>query len=145
MSSAEYLIEFSNCQQTLPIPEARWRHLLELVLDSAHLQRAEISVAIVDDRQMHQLNRRHLDHDYPTDVLSFILENDEGSLVGEIIVSADTAVERASEFGWNADDELTMYVLHGALHLIGYDDKDPADRAIMREREAYFLERLGMS
>ena len=105
----------------------------------------EISIAIVDDPTIHDLNSRWLEHDEPTDVLSFVLEESEGYREGEIIVSADTALARAAEFGWIAASELLLYVVHGALHLAGYDDKQPADRERMRERERFYLSQLGIN
>ena len=69
----------------------------------------ELSVAVVDDPTIHELNRQFLDHDYPTDVLSFLLERDGDALEGEVVVSADTRGPRRSN-GWPADDELLLYV-----------------------------------
>jgi probable rRNA maturation factor len=105
----------------------------------------ELSVAVVDDELIHELNRQFLDHDYPTDVLSFALEDDPPRLEGEIVVSLDTAERCASEAGWSADDELLLYVAHGALHLAGYGDKTPEDAAEMRAAEAALLAKLGVA
>jgi probable rRNA maturation factor len=105
----------------------------------------EVSVAVVDDEMIHELNRQFLDHDYPTDVLSFALEDDPPRLEGEIVVSLDTAKRCASEAGWSADDELLLYVAHGALHLAGYGDKTPEDVAEMRAAEADLLAKLGVA
>ena len=121
------------------------RRTVKEVLKGEGIESGEISLAVVDDPTIHELNRRWLEHDEPTDVLSFVLERDGSSLEGEIIVSADTARARASEFGWSADAELALYIIHGALHLAGYDDKEPAARAEMRQRECFYLERLGWS
>lgn len=107
-------------------------------------RQASISVAVVDDEAMHDLNRRFLQHDYPTDVLSFTLEDDPRRLEGEIIVSRDTAERMAAEAGWAADDELLLYVVHGALHLAGHRDQSPAAEAAMRAAEAAVLDRLGV-
>jgi probable rRNA maturation factor len=105
---------------------------------------AIVSIAVVDDETIHELNRQFLAHDYPTDVLSFTLEDDPPRLEGEIIVSVDTARQNAFEAGWSADDELLLYVIHGTLHLAGYLDKDPEDYAAMRAAEAAVLDRLGV-
>jgi probable rRNA maturation factor len=105
---------------------------------------ATVSVAIVDDEAIHALNRQFLDHDYPTDVLSFPLEDAPPSLEGEIVVSFDTAIRCAAEAGWSAADELLLYVVHGALHLAGYRDKVQADADEMRAREAAILAGLGV-
>jgi len=116
-----------------------------MVLSDAGIQSADVSLAIVDDATMRQLNRRHLEHDFATDVLSFLLEHNGVWLEGEIIVSADTAAGSAGRFGWNTADELLLYVIHGALHLIGHDDQEPAALAVMRSRERHYLSQFGLS
>jgi probable rRNA maturation factor len=116
------------------------------VLGEAGIEAGEISIAIVDDARMHELNRQYLAHDYPTDVLSFVLERDEEakSLDGEIVVSADYAAREAPRYGWTASDELLLYVIHGALHLVGHDDQSPDSKAAMRAVETVVLARLGL-
>jgi probable rRNA maturation factor len=103
-----------------------------------------LSLAVVDDPTIHQLNLQYRKHDGPTDVLSFALESDDDHLEGEVIVSADRAATCAPRFGWSVEDELTLYVTHGVLHLVGYDDQSPEDRARMTARECYHLARLGL-
>jgi probable rRNA maturation factor len=137
-------IAITNEQQGLAVDRKRLRAAVKAVLAGEGFGDGEISLAIVDDPTIHELNRKWLAHDEPTDVLSFVLEEGEGYVEGEIIVSADTARARAAEFGWTADEELLLYVIHGALHLAGYDDKDPADREVMRERERRYLRELGI-
>ena len=118
----------------------------EHVVGEVELNKCQISIAIVDDDIIHELNRKYLEHDYPTDVLSFPLEHDlpAGILAGEIVVSADTANVNASEYGWEPQKELTLYVIHGCLHLIGYDDHSENDRSEMRAAEQRVLSRLGI-
>jgi probable rRNA maturation factor len=103
-----------------------------------------ISVAIVDDPAIHELNRQYLQHDYPTDVLSFTLESAPPRLVGEIIASIETAADMAAEAGWSAAEELVLYVVHGTLHLAGYEDNTPPAAAKMRAAELAVLRRLGI-
>ncbi len=115
-----------------------------MILDEASIGEAEISVAVVDDPTIHQLNRQYLSHDDPTDVLSFVLERSAERLEGEVVVSADTACRTAPRFAWSAADELLLYVIHGTLHLVGHDDRTPDDRAAMRARERACLGRFGL-
>ena len=131
-------IEIAKEQQAIPIDQARLKRGVRQVLRAAGIEAGEISVAIVDDARMHELNRQYLGHDYPTDVLSFVLEFDpeEQSLDGEIIVSAEYAAREAVRYGWSTDDELLLYVIHGSLHLVGHDDTTPEARQKMREAEA---------
>jgi probable rRNA maturation factor len=105
---------------------------------------AEISVAIVDDAAIRPINARYLGHDYATDVLSFVLE-EEPALEGEIVASAETAVRVAGELGWPAEHELLLYIIHGALHLVGFDDSTPEQQAVMRAAEREVLAKLGLN
>ena len=72
-------------------------------------------------------------------MLSFVLERGEGFLDGEVVVSAETALRTAPRFGWSAAEELLLYVIHGTLHLAGYDDATPEQQAAMRGRETEYL------
>ena len=120
---------------------SRIRQAIEQVLAHGKVASAEISVAVVDNATIWELNRRHLEHDYATDVLSFQLSPDEADrLEGEVIVSYEMAIDRAEEFNaaefdWPPAHELLFYVVHGALHLIGYEDASPEDRASMYQAE----------
>lgn len=122
----------------------RIRQGIEFILSDAGIQQAEVSVAVVNDATIWQLNRQYLQHDYPTDVLSFLLARDDARLEGEIIVSVDTAAREAVEHGWSADNELLLYVVHGTLHLIGLNDSSDDERQYMRERERHVLAQLGI-
>ena len=121
------------------ISESRLATTVRQVLVDHGISRGEISVAIVDDSTIHELNRAHLEHDYPTDVLSFQLERTSSYLEGEIVVSWDTACRSAAEYGWSSTSVLLLYVVHGALHLVGYEDHTVQDRAVMRQQEAKYL------
>lgn len=136
-------ISLTNETET-PVDAELIGRAIRWALDDSPYDEATVSVAVVDDETIHELNRQFLAHDYPTDVLSFTLEEDPPRLEGEIIVSVDTARQNALEAGWSADDELLLYVIHGTLHLAGYLDKDPDDYAEMRAAEAAVLDRLGV-
>jgi probable rRNA maturation factor len=141
-----FTIEVANEQQAHDIDQERLKQGAQQVLDEAGITTADISIAIVDDARMHELNRQYLAHDYPTDVLSFVLEfdEDEQSLDGEIIVSADYAAREAERYGWTVNDELLLYVLHGCLHLVGHDDTTPEGKQAMRQAEARLLAHFGL-
>ena len=121
-----------------------WR-AVQAILADARITRGEVSIAIVDDARMHELNRRYLNHDYPTDVLSFVLARDGERLDGQIIASFDYAAREAARYGWNADDELLLYAIHGALHLAGYDDSSPETKREMRAAEKKYLAQFGLT
>jgi probable rRNA maturation factor len=141
-----FTIEIANEQQRHPFDPARLQQGVRRVLQEAGFRAAEISIAVVDDARMHALNRQYLQHDYPTDVLSFVLEHNpqQHSLDGEIVVSADYAAREALRYGWNFADELLLYVLHGCLHLVGHDDATPVGQQAMRQAEAHHLAEFGL-
>lgn len=132
-------------ETAVAIDEPRIERAIRWALAETLYDEATISVAIVDDETIHELNRQFLAHDYPTDVLSFTLEDSPPQLEGEIVVSVDTAEQNGREAGWSAADELLLYVIHGTLHLAGFLDKSPEDFAEMRAAEAAVLDRLGVA
>jgi len=140
-------IEIADEQQAHQIDKARLKQGVRQVLQDAGIESAEISIAIVDDARMHELNRKYLAHDYPTDVLSFLLTYDpeQRALEGEIIVSVDYAAREAVRYGWTADDELVLYVIHGCLHLVGHDDATDEGQRAMRAAEKECLARFGVA
>ncbi len=132
-------IDITNSQSVVSVDEDRLTRAVTIVLQAHDVRRAQIGVSIVDDPTIHQLNRKWLDHDYATDVLSFPLSWENDFLEGEIVASADTAKTSALRFSWKEDDELLLYIIHGALHLVGYDDHSPGDLEKMRAEERKFL------
>jgi len=104
-----------------------------LAAEGAELQ--TLSLALVDDERMVLLNRRLLGRDQPTDVIAFAAE--EGH--GEIIVSVDTAARQAEQVGHGLTDELLFLIVHGVLHVLGWEDTDPPDRRRMLKRQHEIL------
>lgn len=161
-----YFIDIADSQSVLPVEEAFLRDVIEKTLESERVSGAELSVALVDNPMIRELNIRYLEHDYDTDVLSFLFDSTGGDeaaarraerdgrdapprgagkrIEGEIIVSVEMAVDMAREYGWNARDELLLYVVHGILHLTGYDDLTPREKEIMRRRERAVLALWGL-
>lgn len=134
-------MEILDEQESLVVPVETIRLLAVNILDDAAIQTGKISVVVVDNETIHDLNREFLRHDYPTDVLSFLIEEDKERhlLEGEIVVSSEMALERAPEYQWPPEQELLLYIVHGLLHLVGYEDDDRENRAIMRGKEKEYL------
>jgi probable rRNA maturation factor len=135
----QFEISLTNQQSRHAVDEARLIDAARAVLRDSEFSSAAISLAVVDDETIHELNRRHLDHDYATDVLSFVLEDDGQHLEGEVILSADTAAAAAEEVGTSAEHEQVLYVVHGMLHLVGYRDKSDEEARAMRAAEDRYL------
>lgn len=99
----------------------------------------ELSVAFVDEASICDLHAKFLNNPDPTDVITFPADKEDSYRVGEICISIDEALKYPH---YALEDELTLYLVHGWLHLAGYDDIDPQDRLVMREMEQKSLEFL---
>ncbi|MCE5302051.1 MAG: rRNA maturation RNase YbeY [Planctomycetaceae bacterium] len=132
-------ISITNRQKNTPVDRRRMRLAVRAILDDADIADARVSVAVVDDPTIAALHEEFLNDPTPTDVLSFVLERSAGLLEGEVVASADTARRCAARYGNTPERELLLYVIHGALHLVGYDDATPQQRAVMRRKEKKYL------
>lgn len=148
-------ISFCSLSDTFDFPE-KWQSFLEKVLQGAGKMEEvepdeEIEFVLTNDTEIHKLNYQYRKKDAPTDVLSFGWEesNDlfpgEGKMLGQIIVSLETAKEQAEEYGHSLEREIAFLSIHGLLHLLGYDHEiGSAEEKKMREREKEILNRLGI-
>ncbi|MFM7148477.1 MAG: rRNA maturation RNase YbeY [Gemmataceae bacterium] len=133
------------CPQEAVEIDRKWmREVVRKVLEGEGKPDSEISLAFVDNPTIHRLNKRFLDHDEPTDVLSFPLGESAGKISGELVIGAEVARDRAGEMKIPVQHELTLYVIHGLLHLCGMDDHDDVSRRKMRQRERRYLEEMGI-
>jgi probable rRNA maturation factor len=138
-------VEISNMQVHLPVDREELARLVRRVLEREGHRRGSISIALVDQATIHGLNRTHLGHDWPTDVISFPLSDPhDPDWTGELVVSAEMADTTAREIGVEPSHELALYIVHGLLHLCGYDDTVESDANRMRRREEETLADLGI-
>ncbi len=146
MTKKEVTFEFVDEQSLLKVDFERIRRALAKILEDAGVTHGSMEVAVVAGEPMHAMNVQFLGHDYVTDVLAFALEDDipNGLLEGDIVICSDFAVQRAPDYGWPPEDELLMYAIHGALHLVGYDDHTPEDAPLMHAKEREYLEYVGV-
>jgi probable rRNA maturation factor len=120
--------------------------LASRVLASEAVGVAELGIVVTDDETVRRLNREYAGDDYATDVLSFSLQEGEDfaspdgmTRLGEVIVSYSTAKRQAGEAGHSVDEEVAHLLVHGILHLLGYDHAEAADKKRMRLREETLL------
>ncbi|NLY94513.1 MAG: rRNA maturation RNase YbeY [Myxococcales bacterium] len=109
-----------------PVKPERVRIAAERMLEAVKRPKAELSILLCDDATIHELNRDYRGKDRPTDVLSFSMHEGEGSgvhpdLLGDVVISIDTARKQAAEKGWAIASEIRFLLAHGLLHLLGYD------------------------
>lgn len=139
-------VQVTDQQEALTI-DYRWlKELARSVLAAQEVAQARINVVLMTDAAIHVQNRRFLQHDEPTDVLTFPLSPPGAKrLEAEILISTETARTAADEHGGHPPEhEVALYLVHGLLHLCGYDDHEEADRAAMRRREAELLAAAGI-
>ena len=114
------------------------RKWLKLVAESEIRRIGDIAVIFCSDNYILDVNRRYLEHDYFTDIITFdYCEGDR--LSGDLFISVDTVRENSVEYGTDFDEELDRVIVHGVLHLIGYDDHTEEETAQMRAKENYYL------
>lgn len=154
------IINFENDQEKIALSEYMEKRLHDGLNAVAHLHglddMTEVDITIVDDEEIHTLNREYRNVDRPTDVLSFALdegEEDEPELIdgpeehllGDIIISAETAQRQGEEFGHGLEREIVYLAVHGLLHLLGYDHITDEDKKIMRTKEEEALREIRLS
>ena len=114
----------------------RW---LKMVAGSEMRRLGAVNIIFCSDNYILDVNMKYLQHDYFTDIITFdYCEKDV--LSGDLFISIDSVRENAQFYGTEFADELNRVMVHGLLHLIGYDDHSEADIAVMRQKENYYLE-----
>lgn len=111
---------------------------LRLVAESEIRRVGNINIIFCSDNYILDINQRFLQHDYFTDIITFdYCEGDR--LSGDLFISVDSVRENSIEFNTDFEDELDRVMVHGVLHLIGYDDHCDEDIAVMRKKENYYM------
>ncbi len=138
-------VAISSSQRRVRVPRKR---IIELVAHVAAVEGRtieQVDIAVVGRRRMATLNELHLRHRGPTDVLSFDLGDGlSGGLCAQIVVCSDVATVQARRRGHAPWKELLLYITHGLLHVIGYDDQSGPEARIMHAREDELLEAFGI-
>lgn len=141
------VVEVSDRQQDLPVAHDRWVGLLRRVLAEERVDVPwEAGLSFVAADEMAALNADHRGVDRPTDVLAFGADDgsapradDEPLLVGDVVICPSVAASNAAAHGKTVDDELALLVVHGTLHLLGYDHVSDSDAELMEGRERELL------
>nr|WP_072536912.1 rRNA maturation RNase YbeY [Anaerococcus mediterraneensis] len=114
-------------------------------------ENVEVSLSIVDEDQIHKLNKEYRNVDRKTDVLSFPMDekayDDEGNpiiLLGDIVICLDVAKDQALDFGHSFEREIMYLICHSTLHLLGYDHIEEDDKKVMRAKEKEIMKNLGV-
>ena len=111
------------------------------VVESEGFKEGNLSVVFCSDTYLLEINKAHLDHDYYTDILTFSY-NENNLINGDLFISVDRLKENAEVNNVEFLNELSRVVIHGVLHLCGYNDKTPEEITLMREKESDYLKRI---
>ncbi|MBW2060450.1 MAG: rRNA maturation RNase YbeY [Deltaproteobacteria bacterium] len=142
-------IDISNRQKILPIKIKRLTAQARKILDALGYSEAELSLVLVDDAEISRLNKEYLNREGPTNVISFAMK--EGSfsqinpeLLGDVVMSVETAAAEAEKGRLTLEEMLDFYLIHGILHLVGYDHEgSPKEAARMEAKSKEMWRTLG--
>jgi probable rRNA maturation factor len=133
-------LHISNLQKKLAVDRPLIKKIVHAVCLKESLKKDhEISVCLVTDPRIRRLNARFHHCDAATDVLAFSLSDDPETVIADIFISTDTAVSQARTYKTNPRHEMYLYVIHGLLHIAGYNDLTAKDRRVMRRKEKQYL------
>ena len=108
---------------------------IEDIIRAHHFQIEEINYIFCSDQYLLEINKKHLNHDYFTDIITFDNSDQEYQIEADIFISIDRVIENASDQSVKMETELHRVMIHGVLHLLGFGDKSPQEKKVMREKE----------
>ncbi|OHE24406.1 MAG: rRNA maturation RNase YbeY [Syntrophobacterales bacterium RBG_19FT_COMBO_59_10] len=141
-------VSLENRQKLFPVDVRRIRRSLKRLLKELRCEERDVCVLLVDDNKIREINNRYLNRDRPTNVISFAMAEGEfgginPQILGDIVISVETASRDASASQLDLMDEIEFLLIHGLLHLLGYDHEEAAvEKAAemkARERELFFF------
>ncbi|MCX6164172.1 MAG: rRNA maturation RNase YbeY [Ignavibacteriae bacterium] len=118
------------------------RRIIRVILNDEKIVCGTINIRFCDDKEIKIYNKKYLSHNYETDILTFYYENDVNSIDSDIMISVDTIKRNSIKYKSGFENELIRVIIHGVLHLCGYKDSTKKQKAIMREKENYYLKKL---
>jgi len=114
--------------------------LKKVIAEESEEKTGEIQYIFCDDKYLHAINTSFLNHDTYTDIITFPSVPDSRQIIsGEIYISIDRVKENSHSLGHSFNEELSRVLVHGLLHLLGYDDGSPKEIELMRQKEDYYL------
>jgi probable rRNA maturation factor len=132
LRSAKIIVRVANRQKDLALSSPAVRALVRLVLDQENVSCKELSIYFVSEQKICALHKKFFNDDTPTDCITFPIDR---ATFGEIFVCPMTAIRYAAKNQGDPYDEIALYIIHGILHLLGFNDLQPGDRRIMRKKE----------
>ena len=136
-------IEITFTKGYIKISRVSLKSILEQILNDHGYSEGFLNIVVIGDNLMTQLHGSYLNDSTPTDVMSFEFDIDPEKklLEGEVYANMEQVARQAKEYKTSIEEELLRVIVHGTLHLVGYDDKTDEQRKMMREKEDYYLKK----
>ncbi|PIQ86436.1 MAG: rRNA maturation RNase YbeY [Candidatus Omnitrophica bacterium CG11_big_fil_rev_8_21_14_0_20_43_6] len=135
-------ITLTNLQKKVEVSGRKIKNLIRKVLAGEKVKKTGwINICFVDDPRIRELNSRFLNHKNSTDVLAFNLtdQKEKDIILADIMISAQTALKQARIFETTPEYELSLYLVHGILHILGYNDRTALEKKQMRKKESQYV------
>lgn len=123
------------CEKPIKINKKKLKELVSLISSSVNALVVDVEFNFVNSASIHVINRNYLNHDYSTDIITFNYSNESHNLTAEIFISVEDALVNSKKFVNSLDNEVLRLVVHGILHLVGYDDMSAEKRRVMKRIE----------
>ncbi len=136
-----FQINFKDITSGFEYDKKELKKIAKMILSDAKIQSVMLNIVFVDDEFIIKMNKEYLKVDSATDVISFVLENDQekGALEGEVYADLEQIQRQARQYKTGWINELFRVVIHGILHVVGYDDQSPPEQMAMTEKENHYL------
>lgn len=139
----DIVVQVTGNLDKIEFDAVRIEKLVQAVCTRFELRRATVSIAVVDTAEIRRVNEQYLDHDRTTDVISFDLSEGSDDKVFDVVINAEKAVEQACSRGHSSQSEAALYIVHGLLHNLGFDDSSAKQAKAMHAMEDEILEQQG--
>lgn len=146
------MIHYHSTVRKSGVDARELKRVARRLLSAAGEEHSALSLSLVNDARIREMNRQHRGKDKPTDVLSFPLEPSGGTgqphdperLLGDVVISIDTARRQAADYDAPLQNEVYRLLIHGLLHVLGHDHEEPSQRAAMEAEERRLAHAIGM-
>lgn len=142
MTKKSSKVDVENIHPSISVGKSKVVDVINSILKEEGVECKHINVIFVDDPYISRLNREFLGREGPTDVMAFLLGDEGERIEGEIYVSLDRAWDQAEEYGVELEEEIHRLVIHGVLHLLGYEDRSLREKTLMTQKQEGYLKSL---
>lgn len=131
--------------EALSINKRRVHSLISAIIEEYSLTITSLSISFINSKELRDINKEYLDHDYETDVITFNYSRQKKNIDGEILISFEEAKVNAKRYNVKLGQELLRLVIHGMLHLLHFDDKNEESKKIMKKEENKLINRFNFT